>query len=680
MRQISPKTCHVRVYNVFLSRMRKHIALLTMSVAAFAYAQSSPNEVDSVNTLDTVVVTETLPKTAASSAPLRLADQHTILRSGISDVSDALRRMPGVNLRDYGGAGGLKTVSVRGFGASHTGVFYDGVPLSDVQSGQIDLARYSIDNLGVVTMLVGDNQDIFLPARAAASAAAVDINSAPLPTHAQLTAKMRVGSFGFLNPFLRVGTPIGKNSAVNIVADYVHADNDYPFTLVNGALVTTETRQNSRMNSGHAEIDFAHDFSDATSLRSKIYYYESSRQLPGPVIYYNNVSNEHLKEQNAMAQTRLQTRLSSQLTLRAILKYNFASTKYHDIDGQYPGGELIQNYWQREYYGAAALLYVPSDRWLCDYSADYFYNNLNSSLSNDRRPYRQSVLQSFAVKHISPSRLTVTARILLSMYNNGAHSGDAAEDVSKLSPSLSLLYQPLRHELLYLRASYKNIFRMPTFNEAYFDHYGSTDVMPESTDQLNLGATYTLRPKGSLSYATFTLDGYVNNIRDMIVAVPYNMFIWRVVNLGKVRTYGIDATAELTVSPRKTHDITLSLNYSYQRAMPLTDPASSEWKKQVAYIPRHSGSAAVSYENPWLNLSLSATGVSDRYTTNNNLPATRIAGYVECGASAWRSFALKAYTIDVRAEVLNLLNKQYCVVARYPMPGRQYKLSIAINF
>lgn len=651
-------------------------------MAVRAIAAPDIENADSLShTLREVTVQATAAsREAVSTAPLRVTDRRQMLRTGVGDVSDALTRMPGVNLRDYGGAGGLKTVSVRGFGAGHTGVVFDGVPLSDVQSGQIDLSRYSIDNVKNVSMVIGDNDDIFIPARLAASAATVSISTLPVIDRTDLSVKMRTGSFGFYNPFVRFGTPLSEDAAFNVIGEFTHADNDYPFKLKNGTLVTDERRTNSRMNSGNAEANLLWNIDTRNSLTAKVYYYNSHRRLPGPVIYYNNVSHERLRERNTMAQGQWRTRLSECLTLNALMKFNHAVSMYHDENGKYPGGVLDQNYWQREYYTSWALLYTPVENWLFDYSADYFHNSLNSNLPTDTRPYRNSILQSATAKYRTSS-LTVMARLLYSLYLNGAKDGIAAKDARRLSPSVSLSYRPAVSQLLYLRASYKNIFRMPTFNEAYFDHYGSTDILPESTDQVNIGATYTLKGMPALPGATFTIDGYVNNIHDMIVAVPFNMFVWSMVNLGKVRTYGVDATAEITVSPARRHDVTLNLNYSFQRAMPLTSPESSEWKKQVAYIPRHSGSAAISYENPWVNVSVSGTGVSDRYTTNNNLPATRIAGYMEFGVTAWRAFPLRGgHTIDIRADVQNILNEQYYIVARYPMPGRQFKISIAFGY
>ncbi len=616
------------------------------------------------------------PKSALSTAPLRAMDAADMVRSGVTSVAEAIHRMPGVTLRDYGGAGGLKTVSVRGFGAGHTGVIYDGVPLGDAQSGQIDLSRYSTNNLSAVSMVIGDNDDIFIPARAAVSAATFTIATEPATRKPVLESRLRYGAWQYINCYLKAGTPVSETLCLNFTGEYTHADNDYPFKLKNVTIVSDERRNNSRMNSGHAEFNALWTPDDRTSVSAKVYGYDNGRHLPGPVIYYNNVCNERLHEQNAFAQAQVRRYFSDKLWLKAIAKFNYASSKYSDKNGIYPGGILRQYYWQREYYTSASLLYMPDKRLMLNYAADYFYNNLNSNLPNDKRPRRHSILQSATAKYHS-ERFTAMARLIASIYDNGANSGRPARNVSKLSPSLSMSVQPWTEHLLFLRAHYKNIFRAPTFNESYFDHYGSEELLPESTDQVNIGATYTVRPSGCLASATFTLDAYYNHVNDMIVAVPYNMFVWRMVNLSKVRTIGVDAAATATVQVAAGHSLTFSANYSFQRAEPRTSRQSSEWGKQVAYMPKHSGNASMAYENPWCSVSVHATGVSERYTTNNNLPDTRIDGYIECGITAWHSFSIQNHELELRADIQNLLNKQYEVVARYPMPGRNWQISVS---
>ena len=112
---------------------------------------------DRTHQLREVMVTESRrQQEVTSTAPLHIINREQMLSLGVTDVADALHRIPGVTLRDYGGAGGLKTVSVRGFGAKHTGVSYDGVMLSDCQSGEIDLSRYSLDNVDQLSLVIGE--------------------------------------------------------------------------------------------------------------------------------------------------------------------------------------------------------------------------------------------------------------------------------------------------------------------------------------------------------------------------------------------------------------------------------------------------------------------------------------------------------------------------------------------
>ncbi|MDE5645662.1 MAG: Plug domain-containing protein, partial [Muribaculaceae bacterium] len=116
-----------------------------------------------------------------STAPTHTIDATQIRTSGITDISDAMRRMPGVNLRDYGGSGGMKTVSVRGLGAQHTGVIYDGAMLGDIQGGQIDLSRYSLENLSSLSLSIGDADDIYIPARAVSTASTLSVSTLQNP-------------------------------------------------------------------------------------------------------------------------------------------------------------------------------------------------------------------------------------------------------------------------------------------------------------------------------------------------------------------------------------------------------------------------------------------------------------------------------------------------------------------
>ena len=652
--------------------------LWMLTVCASAQTDTITNR---IHQLEEVTVTESRRQHALkSTAPMQLLDRQDMLTMGVTDMADALHRLPGITLRDYGGAGGMKTVSVRGFGAKHTGVCYDGVMLSDCQSGEIDLGRYSLENVEHLMLTIGDNDDIFIPARQASTPAVLHIETLRMPSdnlQPHLITQLKVGSFGYVSPFVRYDQNVTDRFGFSVVGEYTYAENDYPYDIQNGNITQHDRRTHSRMNQGHAEVNFVYNINKVNRLTGKMYYYDNDRQLPGQVHYYTNVSGETLRDRNAFGQLLYQTRWGEQLSMKVHAKYNWNESVFKDV--LMPGGVNDASYWQREVYTSVALLYVPHDKWSLDYSADYSFNNLNGSSMRTvvGKPYRHTVLQSATAKYHA-SRLTLTGRLLYSLYLNDSKEGYSARNMRRLSPSLSVSYCLTEDESLYVRASYKNIFRSPTFNESYYYHYGSPDLKPESAHQLNLGATYQHQVSAISLQAS--LDGYYNRVKDMIVAVPRDMFVWNCVNLGKVDVYGVDVDVRAAWQAADDHRLSLAANYSFQRAMNMTDSESPHYKKQVAYLPQHTAGGSVSYENPWVNVTLHALGMSSRWANNEHYDGTRIDGYSEFGLCLWREFRWGNNVLTGRFDLKNLFDEQYEIVRNYPMPGRSFQLTVNYKF
>ena len=82
---------------------------------------------------------------------------------------------------------------------------------------------------------------------------------------------------------------------------------------------------------------------------------------------------------------------------------------------------------------------------------------------------------------------------------------------------------------------------MPTLNDLYYTFIGNVKLNPEYTTQYNVGVTYSKSFNGILRILEIQADGYYNQVRDKIVAMPTsNFFRWTMVNLGKVKIKGID--------------------------------------------------------------------------------------------------------------------------------------------
>ena len=107
--------------------------LVVFSAFQFFFLGINAQNKDSlqIHRIDEVIVTaQVLPSVSRSVAPLQVLTFTDLERIGVQSVSDAVRRLAGVMVKDYGGIGGLKTVSIRGLGDQHTAVLYDGVAFS----------------------------------------------------------------------------------------------------------------------------------------------------------------------------------------------------------------------------------------------------------------------------------------------------------------------------------------------------------------------------------------------------------------------------------------------------------------------------------------------------------------------------------------------------------------------
>ena len=82
-------------------------------------------------------------------------------RLNSQSIADALRYFTGLQIKDYGGVGGMKTVNIRALGSQHVGIAYDGIMLSNAQNGQIDLGQFSLDNVDEITIYNGQKSYIF---------------------------------------------------------------------------------------------------------------------------------------------------------------------------------------------------------------------------------------------------------------------------------------------------------------------------------------------------------------------------------------------------------------------------------------------------------------------------------------------------------------------------------------
>ena len=206
-------------------------------------------EADSVRSITEVEITaRVLAKEVAAVAPMQQLHGDEFSALATHTAADAMRHFAGVSVKDYGGIGGLKTVSVRGLGATHTAVSYDGVVVGNCMAGQIDLGRFTTNGLGSITLHVGQADDMLSTARALASGGLVSMSSRRPEWNGKrymVEERWQVGSFGYVEPSGDVCVKLSENTwtGVSYASSYSHGR--YPYQLLNGTKVTTEQRSNT---------------------------------------------------------------------------------------------------------------------------------------------------------------------------------------------------------------------------------------------------------------------------------------------------------------------------------------------------------------------------------------------------------------------------------------------------
>ena len=600
-------------------------------------------------------------------------------------VADAIRYFSGVQIKDYGGIGGLKTINVRSMGSQHVGVFYDGIQLGNAQNGQIDLGKYSLENMESVTLYNGQKSTVVQSAKDYASASAVYLQtrtpSFSSGRRTNLKATVAGGSFGTVNPSLLWEQKISENVSNSFNAEYLYTTGRYKFSYTKkDGYDTTSVRQNGDVRALRVEEGIFGRIPDG-NWKLKLYFYDSERGYPGAFV---REEPGRFRNEDRQWDTDFFTQGSfykewDRYHLNASFKYaydylHYLSDPRLDVSTMY----VDNHYHQQEAYISVSQEYVFTPWWDADFAADYQYNTLDADLVNFVYPSRSTVLAALSSSVRFPW-IKFQASVLYTFVDDQTkEAGAAAGSLSRWTPTAVLQILPFNDRNFSIRAFYKRIFRMPTLNDLYYTFIGNKYLKPEYTTQYNIGLTWDRNwPDKVFNKLNVTLDAYYNSVENKIIATPAsNQFQWTMVNLGIVKIKGVDAAVGSSLELGKvTAD--LRATYTWQKAQDFTDPGSPWYGGQIPYIPWHSASftAALACAGWYLNYSFIYTG--ERYESIANIPENHAQPWYTSDLSLSHSFPLGQHYLKGTLEVNNIFNQQYEVVQCYPMPGTNFRLILS---
>lgn len=637
---------------------------------------------DSVEHLRSVVVTA--ERRRESVIPPQAIKGEELQRLNSLSIADAMRYFSGVQIKDYGGVGGVKTINIRSMGSQHVGIFYDGVELGNAQNGQIDLGQYSLANMEAIELYNGQKSGILQPAKDFGSSGTIYLRTRK-PSFSpeksdNLCTSVKFGSFGLINPSLIWEKRLGRFSSFSLSSEYTFATGKYKFRYrkVNpstGAVAydTTAIRQNGDINAFRLEGTLFGGTGDS-KYTVKSYNYLSYRGIPGAIV--NNVwrRGERMNDLNNFLQGLYEVKLTDFWHLKAIAKYAYYYTHFRSED---PTTILIDNnFKQHEAYFSVAQSLELTRGWHLSLAYDYLFNLLDSNIRDFVWPRRHTHLLALSSAYNLPW-LELQASLLGTFIRDYAKQLTNTPNYRKLSPAVVASFKPFSKLNLHFNLFYKQSFRMPTFNDLYYTDVGNSKLSPEKARQYNLTIGYSHTwTKGSFREIESSLSIYHNRVKDKIIAYPKGQqFRWTMLNLGKVSITGAEASLSLLNNWGEVGS-RLHLQYTFQKAIDTTDPKSSYYRHQIPYIPRHSGSASlgVFYKSWQFNFSFIYAG--ERYSQRENIVYYHMQPWYTNDLSIAYDLELsRGQSLRIQIECNNLLNQQYDVIKNYPMPGRNWRIT-----
>jgi outer membrane cobalamin receptor len=656
-----------------------------LTVSGLWAQQPQRSRFDSIQHVNEVVVTarynhkEVIPSQTLTGEQLEKLSSHS--------VADALRYFSGLQLKDYGGVGGIKTVNIRSLGTNHLGISYDGIELGNAQNGQIDLGQFSLDNVEEITLFNGQKSALLQPASDFGHAGSVYIRTrAPRFREGKnynLQLKAKYGSSDLFRFSTLWEQRLSRRVSSSLSAEVLTSSGKYKFRYrrkkQDGTVAydTTAIRQNGDIWSVRAEGNL-HGMVDEGFWKFKVYTYHSERGIPGAIV--NNVwrRGERQWDHNTFLQGRFQKSFGERFTTQAVAKYAYYNTRYVNRDTTLL---MVDNtYKQQELYFSTSNVYQILPEWSASLSYDFRWNKLDADMRQFVYPERYSNYLSLATA-VNLNWLKAQGSILMTTVKDHIQRGLSQPSKVAYTPAFFLNVYPFASRELSLRLYAKKSFRMPTFNDLYYTDMGNALLSPETALQYNAGLSYDHEwNSGLVRFFHIQADAYYNSVHDKIVAYPKGQqFRWTMLNLGKVHIKGVDVETELTLVPVRGLLVTGRLQYTYQQARDVTDPQDAYYEHQIPYIPWHSGSAILNIQYYGWDLNYSFIYAGERYNQQENIKYNYMQPWYTSDLSLAYQWPMMKTRWRLMLEVNNLFSQDYDVILNYPMPKRNYGITLDVK-
>lgn len=242
-------------------------------------------------------------------------------------------------------------------------------------------------------------------------------------------------------------------------------------------------------------------------------------------------------------------------------------------------------------------------------------------------------------------------------------------------PSLAFSQKLIAGFSLVGKAGYQ--FRYPTLNDRFWIQGGNPDVKPETGSSGEIGLYWEMWGIELRSvYFTSRIDDY-------IAWNPGPSGFWTPQNIKQVESKGLETTLNGNQTLGKSLLLNYRLGHTWNEVVTTQSEIANDQSigKQIIYTPENKIHGGLEVSLWDLTLGSSYTYTSETFANSDHRPSSRIEAFGTWDFSVGYRYPLgKTMNTGIRFQVLNATDQAYETVKYYPMPGRNYTLTLDFKF
>lgn len=587
---------------------------------------------DTISKIRTVFIADNTLKKFANAQRIT-----TINDSMIAKNQPSLTSLLNFNSSIYfkeNGLGMVSSPSFRGTTAQQTAVIWNGININSQLNGQTDFNLITTTNFNSINIRSGGGSVIY---GSSAIGGSIHLNNEfQFINLVQSNLQFSAGSFSTmgLNYKLKVAT---SKFASDFSFFRSSSANNYPY------LNTTLINQNGAFHNSSFNFNVALKVNNFNQIKLYSQIANSNRDLSGTLTVNTKSNYIDFNLRTMMEWVSVQNKFTSTTKLAYLQEnYRYYEDKNDDIYSDGKASNAIFRY---------DFSYKPTSKIIISTIADFTKTvGSGSSIAQNQRSVLSNIL---LFKHQVFNKLS---------YEVGVRKETNATYLSPLLYSFGINFIPVAFYALRVNGS-KN-FRIPTFNDLYWQGQGNANLQPETSHQAEIGNDFFY--KGfSLSTTVFFID-----IDNMIQWVPNAAGSWAPNNVKKVQSTGVE-TALGFEKKYKNHTLILNANYAF------TASQDKVLQKQNIYVPFHKAAASGAYYFKNMGFTYQFLYNGKVFTSSDNeffLKSYKISNLALNYSIGHKQFAKITFQIN------NIFNQNYQNVAVRPMPGRNYNFILNLKF